>query len=147
MRHLNAKHMLWAALFFFTACALSACDTLFGPDDEVVLGRLSYFGHPSLVQAPDTVLVGVPFNVVVRTYGGGCISYGHTDVAYTSPRVIGVRPYDIDSLEDVCTDELSLFDHTAELAVDSPGTWVIQFHGRQIPPDTVIIIERSVHAR
>jgi hypothetical protein len=147
MRYLKAKRTLCAALSLFTACALSACDTLFGPDDEVVLGRLSYLGHPSFVQVPDTVLVGVSFNVVARTYGGGCISYGYTDVEYTSPGVIDVRPYDIDSLEDVCTDDLSLFDHTAELAVDSPGTWVIQFHGRQIPPDTVIIIERSVYAK
>src|SRR5690606_24072034 len=99
-----------STLILFTGCALTACGSLFGPDEKVLL------------------------------------RYGHTEVGYPSSRVVDVRPYDIDTLDEVCTDELSLLDHTAEVTVDSPGAWVIRFHGRWVPPDTVVVIERSVYA-
>jgi len=131
---------------FFAVCALGACSSLFGPDEEVVWGRLSYHGFASDPQVPDTVTVGTPFQVVVQTYGGGCIGFGHTTVEYTS-QTVDVRVYDIDTGSDVCTDDLSIFDHTAELTVDSPGTWLIRVHGRDVPPDTAVVIERSIYAR
>lgn len=107
---------------------------------------MTYFGHPAGVQVPDTVRVGVPFEVSVRTYGGGCITFGRTSVEYTAG-AIHIRPYDVDSLADVCNDELIPFDHTAEVTVDSPGTWVVRFYGRDVPPDSVMVIEHSLHAR
>jgi len=98
------------------------------------------------VHVPDTATVGVPFEVSVTTYGGGCISFGRTSVAYTSG-AIDIRPYDVDSRADVCTDELIRFEHTAQVTVNSSGTWVVRFHGREVPPDSVIVIERSTYAR
>ena len=127
-------------------CALGACSSLFGPDEEVVWGRLSYHDFAADPQVPDTVTVGTPFQVVVQTYGGGCIGFGHTTVEYTS-QTVDVRVYDIDNGSDVCTDELTIFDHTAEITVDSPGTWLIRVHGRDVPPDTAVVVERSIYAR
>lgn len=145
-RHLTAPRPRFRTLGLLAVLGLAGCGSLFGPDDEEVLGRLTYFGHPSGVHVPDTVTVGVPFEVSVRTYGGGCISFGRTSVEYASG-AIDIRPYDVDSLADVCNDELIPFEHTAEVTVNTSGPWVVRFHGREVPPDSVIVIERAFHAR
>lgn len=133
-------------VLFLLAVGSAGCADVFGPDGQERLGRLSYYDLGASVQAPDSVTVGVPFDVAVRTYAGGCIGFGRTQVEYSSGTV-DIRPWDVDSGGPVCTDDISVLEHTAEVIVDAPGTWLIRVHGRQVPPDSVIVIERSVHAR
>lgn len=122
------------------------CDQLVELQDEELPGRLSLSGFPAVVQAPDSVAVSVPFEVSVRTYGGGCISLGRTHVAY-SPGVITIRPYDHHSGASVCNDDISFLEHKVNVTAGGPGMWRISVHGRGLPADTTVVIKRSVYAR
>ena len=126
--------------------ALFSCGSIFGTDEESRLGVVSYFGFPVHVDVPDTVAAGMPFEVVVQTYGGGCVRMGDVRIEYSSGTV-DLWPYDIHSGASVCTDELVPFQHAVALTLDQPGAWAVRFHGREIPPDSAVLVERVVQVQ
>lgn len=136
----------------FTAAALTAlsllagCDMLVEPEEGVRTGVISFYDDPAVAIVPETVDAGVPFDVSIRTYGNGCMRQGETAVQ-TGGAVVDVRPRDIHSGANVCTDILNIFEHVAQVVLAEPGTAVVRFHGLQLPEDVPLTIERTVVVR
>jgi len=60
-----------------TLALLEACNGILGPEDKSRVGTIVFFGDPVVIEVPDTVQVGVSFEVSVQTYGGGCLWPSH----------------------------------------------------------------------
>lgn len=115
-----------------------------GPDRS--LGVIAFHGDPVVIEVPDTVPAGTPFDVSVRTYGDGCVTKGDTEVRQEG-RTVNVRPYDVHSGAEICTLQLKMFDHRATVTLDDPGPAEIRFHGRELPADSVLTVARSLIVR
>ena len=125
------------------AIALAGCSSVAGPEVTREMGVISFYQQPVLIEVPAAVEAGTPFQILVRTYGGGCITRNGTDVESNGFQA-DVIPYDLNSGAEVCTDELRMFDHTATLAFSSTGTALIRIHGLEQPGNRQIVVERSV---
>jgi hypothetical protein len=117
---------------------------------ERQLALIEFYGDPVVLAIPDTVAVGSPFEVTVRTYGGGCIDPGDTEVSLTG-QAATVRPYDVFVTDlppnYVCNDDLRLYTHRATLRFDQRGPATVTVRGRVRPGDSAIAVQRSVHVR
>ena len=120
-----------------------ACGGPTEPEPRQELGIISFFHEPVVITAPESVEAGVPFEVSVRTYGGGCHSRGTTDVDAIGLRV-NVRPYDTHSGHNLCTLPLAMFDHVAVVTVHEPGNALISFYGAAEPGDSTVVFVREV---
>jgi hypothetical protein len=133
--------------FAFSALLLlAACSSVSAPDESRVVGAIAgYNADDPHVDAPTTADRGVPFPVVVRTYGGGCERADDTEV-----RVVGltadVTPYDVTRLQAVCTQQLKTFTHTALVRIDVAGAGHVRVHGRGLGGED-ILVERDVQVR
>ena len=138
---------LLASLGFSVGCQLFT-------DNEIRRERqpaiLRFYGDPLVLGVPDTVVQATPFEVTVRTYGGGCIDQGDTEVSVTG-RSAALRPYDIFVTylppNHACTDDLRLYTHRAVLRFEQTGSATVTVHGRARPGDSVIAVQRSVHVQ
>jgi hypothetical protein len=134
------RHYCIAAAAIAVLCS---CDSSTGPDDNHRIGTISFYHDPVVVEAPRDVVRGQTFAVSVRTYGGGCVKQGPTNVAIAGGRAI-VTPYDVDTGASLCTTELRLYTHEAMLRFDDTGTMTIAFRGLRQPEGTQIVEERTV---
>lgn len=135
-----------------TAAAVSACNIV-NPDrkrTEREAAYLRYGGLSELLVAPDTVTAGTPFDVSVRTFGGGCVDPGDTEVAVVG-RVVELRPFDIFTTHlpqgFVCPANLAVYTHTVSVRIDQSGTATLRAIGRADPGDTAATVERVVFVR
>ena len=85
------------------------------------------------IEVPDTVSVGTPFTVSVFTEGGGCHRGGETVVDVVG-NTATITPYDYSTSDvdggsdDLCTTELRLFEHTAQVPFDARGAGTVVIH-------------------
>lgn len=114
--------------------------------DDKELGVIVFYADPVRINVPDTVRVGVPFEVSVRTYGNSCVAKDRTEVRTEGGRV-QVRPYDLNATKTGCMDILMQFEHTAAVTFNQAGVREIEFRGRSLPADTAVTIVRSVVVR
>jgi hypothetical protein len=143
--------MKGAALGFVTLVALTvgACRAITGDDfrRERQLGTIQFHGQPIVVQVPNTVSRGIDFEVVVTTYGGGCVGQGDTQVT-TSATGVEIRPFDIFITEMpdnyACTDILKTFPHRATLRFTEAGSVTVRIHGREEPGGDMVVVARQV---
>lgn len=123
------------------AALLAGCSVL-DPDGGERPGIIDP-SSPGTVTVPAAAQRGEPFTVTVITHGGGCLSRGPTRV-----RMLGdtaeVRPYDVHNGGDVCPGDVQLYEHTATLRFDQPGTATVRVHGRGIPDGEMVVITRTV---
>jgi hypothetical protein len=127
--------------------ALCGCNGVLGVDGPGQQpGVISFYSDPVVVEVPDTVTRGQPFAVSVRTYGGGCVSQGPTDVRVDDLRAT-ITPFDINSGHDFCTAALRLFQHEASITFDRAGIATVVFRGTRRPEDQPIAVERTVVVR
>jgi len=115
---------------------------------ERQLALIQFHNDPIVVQIPETVSVATNFEVTVRTYGGGCIDQGDTEVRIAG-QAATVRPHDVFVTamppNYACTAELRLYTHRALLRFEQIGPAIVTVHGRVRPGDTTITVQRSVH--
>lgn len=133
------------AALLVAAAVAGGCGIL-GPGEERVLGVIESYGEPLVVEAPDTVVAGAEFVVMVRTYGGGCTSKGPTSVD-VSGNTATVVPWDRESGANVCTLILKYFRHTAAVRFGTPGDAVLIIRGRKEPGGELVERERTIHVR
>jgi len=133
--------------------AASAGCRLFTDNDirrERQLALIEFYGDPLVLQVPDTVAVGSPFEVTVRTYGGGCIDEGDTEVSVAG-QAATVRPYDVFVTylppNYACTSDLKLYTHRALLRFEQVGPATVTVHGRVRPGDSAVAVHQTVHVR
>jgi hypothetical protein len=111
---------------------------------------VQFFSDPVAVHVPETVAVGATFEVTVRTFGGGCVGEGDTEVSVTGRNAV-VRPYDI-FVTDLpsnyaCTDDLRWYTHRATIRFAEAGPATVAFQGRVRPGDGSITIQRTVQVQ
>lgn len=121
-----------------------------GPDDPNA-AILSHYGDPVQVTAPESATAGQPFTVASRTYGGGCIRQGTTEVAVRG-RTADLRPRDTraEAAGVVCTAELRMFRHEASVRFDEPGRATLRIHGVSVSgggDPRPLVITRTVTVR
>jgi hypothetical protein len=86
--------------------------------------------HPRVIDAPDEVEAGKPFDVTTYTFGGGCTAADGQDVQI-SGNVVDLKPYDRE-LGEICTMILRVIPHTSTVTLNTPGEWVIRVSGRKV---------------
>ena len=133
-------------VFVFAVLSLAACDSVFGPEEDRRIGVIAFHQVPVTIDTPDTVQVGMPFEISIGTYGGGCLSEGETKVRVRGLQV-DVTPYDIHSGAAACDDILNYFPHRVTLALPTPGLAHLLFHGKQEPDNLRITVGREVFVK
>ena len=138
----RSRRRAWLPL----AALLTACGAPTNPSATERPGVIEFYSDPVQIEVPESVAAGEPFEVSVRTYGGGCILQDRTDVE-GSGMVADVRPYDRHVSAPICTTELRLFNHTATVTFPERGTGRIRVHGMRAPADVPLVVERRVEVR
>ncbi len=123
-----------------------ACDDATGPSERVV-GIIGYeefypddFPTPDPVEAPDTVRVGVPFDIVVTTLGPvSCWEEAGAEVQ-VSQLLAGIVPYDWKPPPLRCVNDIRVqwFPRVVTLQFDRPGTALVVVQGRGASVWTVV---------
>jgi hypothetical protein len=130
---------------------VAGCDFLLGDDELPVLARqrgvVEYYGDSVAVETPASVIRDQPFEVSLRTYGGGCIRQGDTEVRLQG-LVATLEPYDSFLVKAparyACTSDLRLFSHKVLLTFEQSGNATVQVLGRREPGGAVITVTRTV---
>lgn len=137
----------------FVLCVVAAACGRLGPDRPRPVREPAYIRslpEPPLLDAPDTVAAGVPFTVSVRTYGGGCIDEGDTQVGIDG-QTVEIRPFDVfpTDLPDnyACPSILRFYSHIASVRLDRAGVATLRAIGRVSPGDSTTTIERTLVVR
>lgn len=117
---------------------------------ERLLAHIRHYHDPAVLEVPDTVAVATPFEVIVRSYGNGCVDQGDTELT-VSGRAAEIVPYDhfVTHMPSnyACTDELRTFAHRATVRFDAVGSATVTARGRVLPGDSVIRVQHSVIVR
>ena len=133
-----------------------ACHDATGPSERVV-GIIGYdklyedpgFTTPDPVEAPDTVRVGVPFDIVVTTLGfASCWEEAGAEVQ-VSQLLAGIVPYDWKpSPTRGCIDVTRWFPRVVTVQFDRPGAALVVVQGRATSAWTVVepwtVVERRI---
>ena len=138
---------VWTGLLLVVS--LSACSLL--ERRERVVATIASNVEVVQITVPTTVQRGVPFEVEVLTYGGGCIDQGETEVEVQGLNA-SVTPYDYLVTPPpgvVCTLIFEYYPHRANLQFDTSGTAEIVFHGQSenLSEKTAITETRTVVVR
>ena len=122
LRHLVPSLRLVAlpALVVTVSACLGA--DIFGLDTVAEPALIIYAGDTSEVTIPESVTRGVPFEVRIRTFGGGCTRQtGRTNVVEQGNEIV-ILPYNKRSVGDgVCTADIKYLIHTVRVTRDAPG--------------------------
>ena len=124
------------------------------PGDDVQRERqpawIRFYQDPMLVEVPNVASRGVDFEVTVRTFGGGCIAQGDTEVTIAAT-IAEVRPFDVFVTHlppnYACTSELRHYLHRATLRFMAPGLATVRVRGRAHPGNDMIVVEQPVLVR
>ena len=133
--------LLPAAPFFAMSC-------LFEPPEshewELRRGVIEFYGDPIVIEHTDTLAVGASGSVAVRTYGGGCIRQGVSEVSING-LTAAIEPFDsVHVAAEVCTSDLRLFRHVVAVRFTEPGTATLRIVGLSRPADDEITVTRHV---
>ncbi len=132
------------ALLSATACASQG--QVLEPTVELQPGILEFYDQPVQITTPDTVAVGAPATIEVKTYGGGCVSKGETRVTVEGLLAV-VEPLDsviTPSPEAACTDELRFFSHIVTVEFTERGTATLRVRGRRMPAGELLEADRII---
>ena len=111
-----------------------ACDDATGPSERVV-GIIGYdklydgpgFPTPDPVEAPDTVRVGVPFDIVVTTLVFASCWEEAGEEVLVSQLLVSIVPYDWKPSPTTCLDggRVQWLPHVVTVQFDRPGTALV----------------------
>ena len=111
---------------------------------------VSFTTDPFLVEAPSSATAGQPFDVVVTTYGGGCIGEDTTvvDVSEHHADIVPYqRVYRPPQGNFGCTMELRITRRQVHVVIGQAGRATVRVIGRASPGDSLVSTERSVSIR
>lgn len=137
------------------AAALAGCNLMTGSGTDdggrtiTRPGTIAFYDHPEVIVVPDNVTAGVPFEVAVVTYGGGCVSAGETR-GEANGLVARVSVFDeefVPGPEGGCTDELRRMEHRATLVLPRAGKARLEVRGWREPGREPLTAERAVVVR
>ena len=129
------------------ALVLCACSTSpSAPGDDQRLSVVDFYYEPIVLEAPDTVSVGEPFEVTTATYGNGCLQAGAT-LTDIGPGMALIELFDRVPAADVCTDNLVRIDRTAVIRFEQAGQARILVRGQAQPENKEVLLEHDVFVR
>jgi hypothetical protein len=113
------------------------------------VARTHFYGQPVVMEVPAAATAGTGFTVAVTTYGGGCIAEDMTVVlvAGAAADVVPMQRVYQPRASEACTDELRITRRQASVMFASPGQAVVRVHGRAMPGDSLVVVERVVVVR
>ena len=125
MRHRLAFLILLLPLW--SACGLTE---IFWPRGEAEPAVIISDRDTAQIIIPDTVRRGVPFDIQIVSFGGGCVrKLAGTKTAWSGNEFV-VRPYNWRTTgDDVCTADLRYLTHTVRLTRDVAGEFVLKVTG------------------
>lgn len=139
---------LTAVALAFASGMVAGCYDPIGPEDRLEIGTAWFYFQPAVVDIPDTVDAGVPFDVMVRTFGGGCDRIGPTEVARGATEAVVVpMDYTLVGPNLACPDILRSFDHETTVTFANPGEGRVVIRALREPEDTVETLTRTVWVR
>ncbi len=119
-------------------CVLAACSSPTEPEDTPFVGQLG-FGDLLSFEVPDTVSVGVAFEVTFETWGANsCYSVSRTDVS-VDDRTATVTPYDIRT-GNGCFSMGRALPHSASITFDRAGTGLVRVRGSDQVLNQLVVI-------
>jgi hypothetical protein len=113
------------------------------------VGRTHFYGNPVVIDVPPSATSGTPFAVAVTTYGGGCTGEDRSVVLVTDLRA-DVVPYQRvyrPRADEACTEELRITRREVAVTFQATGQAVVRVHGRAMPGDSLVVVERVVTVR
>jgi hypothetical protein len=111
---------------------------------ELRRGIVDFSGDPIVIEHADTFALGTGGSVAVRTYGGGCIRQGVSEVAVSGLTAV-IEPFDsVHIAAQACTRELRLFRHVVAVRFTERGSAILRIVGVSHPADDEIIVTRHV---
>ena len=111
------------------------------------VGVLVFYGDSAHVTAPESVALGEPATIVVKTAGGGCIRTGDTEVQVTG-LVAELTPYDhFPSAGQICTADFRLNTHTVTVQFTQRGQATVRVRGRAQPSGQIVTVVRQITVR
>lgn len=143
---MRTKGWMATALLAAGGCARAVSGVDADPDAAI----LAFYGEPAVVTVPETATAGQPFTVEIRTYGGGCVAQGTTEVS-VSALTAHLRPRDVRSrTATVCTADLRLYRREAFVRFNEPGRATVRIYGVRQDRDVdrePLVITRTVIVR
>lgn len=89
------------------------------------------FVPPAVLAVPAEVQAGQAFDAVVTTLGMNGCWRADSQAVSKSGRTLDLKPYDVHSGADFCTEALQYLPHTSRVTLDSPGEWTVRVTGRR----------------
>lgn len=133
--------LLLVAPFFAMSCVFEPSES---DEWELRRGVIEFYGDPIVIEHPDILVLGSSDSVAVRTYGGGCIRQGVSEVTINGLTAV-IEPFDsVHVAAQVCTSELRLFRHVVVVSFTERGTAVLRIVGLSQPADDEITVIRHV---
>jgi hypothetical protein len=113
------------------------------------VARTHFYGNPVVVEVPTAATTGTPFAVAVTTYGGGCIAEDRTVVLVTdlSADVVPYQRVYRPRANEACTEELRITRREIVVTFQATGQGIVRVHGRAMPGDSLVVVERIVTVR
>ena len=132
-------------VFLLTACGSERVEREVG----VVVTSDSPFME-EVLSIPNEVQAGVPFEVTVRTFGGGCTEAGDMEQEVTDNLAV-LKPYDLNITPGrnvVCPSIITRPGHTAQITFEQPGPATIKVEGikedNANPEGVLTTIEKTI---
>jgi hypothetical protein len=123
------------------ALLVAGCGTIFGPDEERVIGII---GNDLGIEVPASVQAGQDFTVTIATgWRNTCAREDGTEVQLQAASAT-VTPYDRVTEGGMCGQAPQQFTHIATLRFSQPGTAVINIRGRPSHKEGARTIQRTV---
>ena len=116
------------ACFAVLVVACSALEPTF-PEPGLII----FYGDTADISAPASATRGVPFEVSVQTFAGGCTRAIARTETKISGTLVEIRPYNETRRASNCTDDLLILTHTASVQFDQLGSATIRVIGEQRP--------------
>ena len=120
------------------------------PEDPLRAGRSALrvavvrpWADPLLVEVPARARAGVPIDVAVTTYSGGCVR-DDTTVVVPGDRGATVVPYQRVSGSPVCTQELLIRRRIVPVVLHAVGDARVVVIGRDTRGDSLVRVARAV---
>ena len=124
------NHVVHVVALGLAAIALGGCAGATAPAAPRVVGVIAVNGPPRPLAVPDTVRVGVPFEVEVVTYGSGSCTRPDGATVRVTGSVAEVTPYDRHTVQYACTDDLRAYPRQVALRFEAAGAAVVRVRGR-----------------
>lgn len=132
-----------AVLAFAMLTSVLAC----GPEWVEMRGVIETGSWEFHLELPDLFEVGVPADVTVWTYVGGCASQGPTRLTI-EPSLVVIEPFDSVPAPGVsknCPDALRIYQHAVVVEVSAPGDVTVRVRG--LSGNTLVTRDATIAAQ